>query len=87
MISLFTMFFIGDKTKNIPPYRMLSQKDLFRRTDKTNLSMMKRLMKEAKRGAEFIVGKPELTSHRVWTHQKVLDFYKGVKHLFDFQGR
>lgn len=87
MINLFTMFFIGDKTKNIPPYRMLSQKDLFRRTDKTNLSMMKRLMKEAKRGAEFIVGKPELTRHRVWTHRKVLDFYEGVKHLFDFPGK
>ena len=48
--------------------------------------MMKRLMKEAKRGAIEIVGRPELTRHHYWTDRKALDFYEGVKHLFAFPG-
>jgi len=86
VINLFCIYFIGDKTNNIPPYRMLSQRDLHRKTDKTNLSMMKRFFKEVTRGAVHIVGRPELVKHRVWTYRKAIDFYEGVKHLFQFPG-
>ena len=65
---------------------MLSTKDLYKKADKTNLSMMRRFIKEATRGAIEIVGKPELTTHRVWTYRRAIDFYEGVKHLFNFPG-
>lgn len=65
---------------------MLTQKDLRRRSGKTNLSMMKGLIKEATRGAVTIFGRPELKRHRIWTTIKALDFYEGVRHLFEFPG-
>ena len=82
--NLFCIFFNGDRKANIPPYQMLIQKDLHKKSDKTNLSMMKRLMKEAMRGAIEIVGRSELIRHRRWNQRKALDFYEGVKHLFEF---
>ena len=49
--------------------------------------MMKRLMREARRGAVQIVGRPELGMQRRWTNRKAIDFYEGVKHLFKFPGK
>jgi len=81
---LFTLWFCGDRSNNIPPYRMLKWNDLDAKTERTKLSMIRKVMNTAVRGARDISGRPELLNHRVWTYRNALDLFEGVKHLFLF---
>ena len=80
---MLAMWFYGDISKNIPPYRMIREKVFMHvKGGKQKLSNMKSLVKPVIRAAGitnrhyFVV--------RKWTSRKVMDLYLSVRHLFDF---
>ena len=80
---MLTMWFCGDVSKNIPPYRILKAKDVMRlKGGKQKLSNMKSLVKNVIRAAS-IANRCDLVV-RSWSPGKVLDLYRGVKHFFAF---
>ena len=80
---LLCMWYCGDRSKNIPPYRIITGNDLrYVKSGSQKLSMMKKLVKHVERAAH-IVNLPHLVV-RNWTVRHVLDLYNAVKHLFAF---
>ena len=77
------MWFCGDISKNIPPYRMLQCKDVKQvKGGKQNVSNMKTLVKHAMR-AVIIVNQNDLVVS-CWYPRKVMDLNGGVRHFFAF---
>ena len=83
--NMLTMWYCGDKSHNIPPYKVLrGSVDLKHlKSGKHQLSMMRRLVKAVERGARDVVGNSNLIK-RQWTPRAVLDLFEGTFHLFKF---
>ena len=83
---MLTMWFCGDISNNMPPYRVLRAKDVKDvKGGKQALSNMKYLVKYVIR--DTVIGNClELHRRGNWTVQNVNDLYMGVKHFFAFQG-
>ena len=81
--NMLTMWFCGDMSKSIPPYRMLKAKDVKHvKGGKQKLSNMKYLVAQVIRAAT-IANRADLVM-RSWSPGKVLALYRGVKHFFAF---
>jgi hypothetical protein len=81
--NMLTMWFCGDISKNISPYRILKAKDVKQvKGGKQKLSNMKSLVKQVMRAAT-IANRHDLIV-RSWSPGKVLALYRGVKHFFAF---
>ena len=77
------MWFCGDISKNIPPYRMLRAKNVMHiKGGKQKLSNMKSLVKQILRAAG-IANRHALVVWN-WSPRKVIDLYLGVRHFFAF---
>ena len=82
-INMLAMWFCGDISKNILPYRMLRTKYFIHvKGGKQKLSNMKSLVKQVIRAAG-IANRHNLVV-RNWSPWKVMDLYLGIRHLFDF---
>ena len=82
--TMLTMWFCGDISNNIPPYRVLRAKDVKEvKGGKQALSNMRYLVKHVIR-ATVMGNRPELNRRGNWTVQNVNDLYMGVKHFFAF---
>ena len=83
LTNLLMMWYCGDRSKNIPPYRMIRGSDMREKKGVIQkLSMMKKLVKNSEQGVR-IVNLPHLLVHNC-TPRHVLDLYNAVKHLFVF---
>ena len=81
--NMLAMWFYGDISKNIPPYRMLRSKDVKHlKGGKQKISNMKSLVKQVIRAAG-IVNRHDLVVQN-WSPRKVMDLYLGVRHFFAF---
>ena len=81
---MLSMWYCGDISKNIPPYRLLKGADVKHlKGGKQKLSNMKSLVKHVERAAVEIANLPDLVKQQ-WSPRDVLDLYYAVKHLFEF---
>ena len=81
---MLTMWFCGDTTKNIPPYKMLKACDVKHiKGGKQKISNMRRLVSHVLRAAVDLTGMSNLVVQE-WNVRKVLDLYNAVKHMFQF---
>ena len=79
--NLLTMWYCGNRSKNIPPYRMVRGYDMREmKRGIQKLSTMKKLAKNVERGVR-ILNLPHLLVQK-WTSRHFLDLYNAVKHLF-----
>ena len=80
---MLCMWYCGDISKNIPPYRLLKAVDVKElKGGKQKLSNMRCLVRHVERGAA-IVNLRHLVKKK-WETRDVLDLYHAVKHLFEF---
>ena len=76
--NLLTMWYCGDRSKNIPPYWMIRGSDMREmKGGIQKLSTMKKLVKNVEKGVR-IVNLPHLLVQN-WTSIHVLDLYNAVK--------
>ena len=81
--NFVTMWYCGDKSNNIPPFRVLRSCDVKSMKGGVNqLSMMRYLMRHVERAAHF-VNLPHLIV-RKWTTRNAIDLYNAVNHMFAF---
>ena len=81
--NMLAMWFCGDISKKIPPYRMLRDKDVMHvKVGNQKLSNTKYLVKQFIRAAG-IANRHDLVV-RNWSPRKVMDLYMGVRHFFSF---
>ena len=81
--NMLAMWFCGDISKKIPPYRMLRAKNVMHIKDgKKKLSNMKSLVKQVMRAAG-IANRHDLVV-RNWSPRKVMYLYLGVRNFFNF---
>ena len=81
--NMLTMWFCGDLSKNIPPYKILRSRDVKHiKGGEQKLSNMKDLVHDVVRAARM-GNTNDLIVHD-WSPRKVLDLYLGVKHFFSF---
>ena len=81
--NLLTMWYCGDRSKNIPPFRMI--RGSYIREMKggiQKLSMMKKLVKHVVKVVRIVNLPHPLVQN--WISINVLDLYNAVKHLFAF---
>ena len=79
--NLLTMWYCGDRSKNIPPYWMIRGSDMREmKGGIQKLSTMKKLVKNVEKGVR-IVNLPHLLVQN-WTLIYFLDLYNAVKNLF-----
>ena len=81
--NFVTMWYCGDKSNNIPPFRVLRSCNVKSMKGGVNqLSMMRYLMRHVERAAHF-VNLPHLIV-RKWTTRNAIDLYNAVNHMFAF---
>ena len=81
--KMLSMWFCGEISKNIPPYRMLRCKNVEQvKGGKQKLSNKKTLVKHVTRAA-LIANRNDLVVS-CWSPMKVMDLYRSVRHFFDF---
>ena len=81
--NMLTMWYCGDISKNVPPYRLLKAVDVKEvKFGKQKLSNMRCLVRHVERGAR-IVNLAHLIVKK-WEVRDVLDLYHAVRHLFEF---
>ena len=81
--NIFSMWFCGDISKNIPPYRILWCKDVNQlKGREQKLSNMKTLVKYVMRVAVIVNCNGFFVS--CWSPRKVVDLYGGVRNFFAF---
>jgi len=78
-----TTWYCGDKSRGIPPYRVLRAWDVAHiKGGKCKLSMMRRVVDAVCRGAT-VVNQPQLVKKNM-KEPEALELYQAVKHLFHF---
>lgn len=81
--NFVTMWYCGDNSNNIPPFKVLRSCDVKSMKGGANqLSMMRYLMRHVERAAG-VVNLPHLIV-RKWTPRNSIDLYNAVKHMFAF---
>ena len=81
--NMLIMWYCGDISKNIPPYRLLKACDVKDvKGGKQKLSNMRCLIRHVERGARM-VGMGHLIMKK-WDTRGVIDLYRATKHLFAF---
>ena len=87
--SFISSWYCGDRTNNIPPYRMLSGKDIpAMRSGRNQLSMMRKLISHVERAAIEVANRKELViKRRAWTNKDCQALYIGVAHFFKFPSK
>ena len=81
--NMLAMWFCWDISKNIPPYRVLTEKDVKHvKGGMQKLSNMKYLVKQVIRSAG-IENRHDLVVQN-WSPRKAIYLYLGVRHLFSF---
>ena len=81
--NMLCMWYCGDKSKNIPPYRLLKAVDVKGVVGgKQKLTNMRSLVRNMERAAG-LVNVPHLVK-RKWVTRDVLDLYSAAKHFFVF---
>ena len=81
--NLLTMWYCGDRLKNIPPYWMIRGSDMREmKVGIHKLSMMKKLVKNVEKGIRIVNLPHLLVKNSKLRH--VLDIYNYVKHFFAF---
>ena len=81
--KLLTMWYCGNRLKNIPPYWISRGSDM--RETKGRIqkwSMINKLVKNVEKGVRILNLPHPLVKN--WTSRHVLDLYNDVKHLFGF---
>ena len=79
--NLLTMWYCGNRLKNIPPYRMIRGSDMREmKGDIQKLSTIKKFVENVEKGVH-IVNLPHLLFQN-WTSRKLPDLYNTVKHFF-----
>ena len=82
--NMLVMWFCGDVSNSIPPYKMLKSSDVQHiKNGKMQLSQMKKLVDAVLRGARDVARVRGLIKKQ-WTTRNVLDLYEGIKHLLQF---
>ena len=83
--NFLTMWYCGDCSKNIAPYRILRAADVRHlKSGKCKLSMMKKLVFHVEREAAIVNLSHLIKRNGKWTTREVIDLYNAVKHLFQF---
>ena len=80
---MLSMWFWGEISKNISPYRMLRCKDVKQvKCGKKKLSNMKTLVKHVMRAGVISNGNDLVVNW--WSLRTAMNLYRGVRHLFYF---
>ena len=87
--SFISSWYCGDRPNNIPPYRMLSGKDVpAMKSGSQQLSMMRKLISHVERAAIEVANRKELViKRRAWTNKDCQALYNGVAHFFKFPSK
>jgi len=87
--TLILRWYCGDRTKNVPPYRMLSGKDLpAMKSARHMLCMMRKVIKHVERAAVEVANRKELViRRRPWRPKDCKALYDGVAHFFKIPGK
>ena len=81
--NMLEMWFCGDISKNIPPYRMMRAKYVMHiKGGKQKLPNMKSLVKQVIRAAG--VANIHGLLIQKWSPRKLIYLYLGIRHFFDF---
>ena len=81
--NFLTMWFCGDRSKNIPPLRILRAADVKHlKSGRQQLAMMKKLVSHVLRACEICNCEGLIVPH--WTPRNVLDLHTAIKHMFEF---
>jgi len=82
-VNMLGMWYCGDISKNIPPYRLLKACDVKgMKGGKQKISNMRCLVRHVERAAG-LANVEHLIMNR-WDQRGVLDLYGAVKHFFEF---
>ena len=81
--NMLGMWYCGDISKNVPPYRLLKACDVKGvKGGKQKLSNMRGLVRHVERAARL--ANVEHLIMKKWNQRRVLDLYAAVKHFFVF---